>query len=109
MWLAGLKPRKYLSHIFISIALSSILAVVIFSLIIYFNATRIFQEKEYSSSAKSLAQVKYNLNQMDSSIKSLSNYLFLNNEIRAIMYSKEPFGDMVELILNVNRLTGVIL
>jgi AraC-like DNA-binding protein/methyl-accepting chemotaxis protein len=109
MRLTKLKPRKYLSHIFLLITLSIMLAIGIFSSVIYYNATHIFQQKEYESSSKLLYQIKYNINQMDGAVKNLSTYLFFNNEIRSILYSKEQFSDMVELTVGINRLSGAIM
>ena len=101
--------RKYRSQIFMSISVAIMLTIIAFSAVVYSNARAILQKKEYESDSQFLYQVKYNITQMDSEIKNLSAYLFQNNDIRSIMYRKEQFNDMAELVVQINRLAGSVL
>ncbi|MEN6315467.1 MAG: hypothetical protein ABFD25_14630, partial [Clostridiaceae bacterium] len=103
------KSKKYLRRIFLWLTVTVMFSVILFSMVAYFNAERIFRQNEYEFNRKILSQVKFNINNMDSAIRNLCTYLFYNNDITSIMYKKDEFTDMADLVVKINTLTGSVM
>jgi AraC-like DNA-binding protein len=80
---------------------SVLLIVGILSVVIYLNAQNLMINKEYDNSKKILYQVKYNTNLMNETISRLTQSLYLNSDVNAIMYAEKE--DMVNVITRINN------
>lgn len=79
--------RKYLKKLFIWLSAAIASIVIILSVTVYFTVQQIFMKNEIETSQKVLSQVRFNIEFVDQTIKSISNYMFVNPYISSIINS----------------------
>lgn len=75
--------------------------IVILSFSVYLNAQRILLLREYESNRKVFDQVKINIDMMDTMAVNLCKFLYMNSDVKAILYAKTEAP--VETALRINR------
>ena len=83
-----------------------LLIVVVLSFVVYTNAYNLLIKKDYDANKRILFQVKYNIEMMDRTISSISEFLYLNSDVSAIMYAKQE--DMADVAVRLNKIVSSI-
>jgi len=101
------REKKYWLRIFLWIACVILLIVCSFAALIYYNVERKVFQGEYENSQKILSQMKYNIDYLDSTIRSLTLSTYSNNEIKALMYLTDD--ETYDHLSTINKLNATII
>ena len=82
---------------------------IILTIGVYLSARQILMNNEYETSKKILNQVKFNIEFIDKTVKSLSQYLLLNYDISSIINSSDTRFDINELYSKLNHATNPVM
>lgn len=97
----NLKNRGFFWKMVLSINAFVLLSLSILSLVIYTNAHNLLLDKEYDTSKKLLFQVKYNTDSMNQALSRLTQSLYLNDDVTAIMYAAKE--NMADVAVHMNK------
>lgn len=98
--------KSYFAKMVLWMSMAFLLIVVVLSIVVYMNAYTLLIKKDYDANKRILFQVKYNIKLMDRTISSLSEFLYLNSDVSAIMYAKQ--NDMVDVAIRLNKIVSSI-
>jgi len=92
---AGLRSRKYLQRILLSLALFAVFVLVVYSVFMYVNMRTAVLKTLSEANEKVLSQVQYNVSYMDEIAKNMTMSLFFDNEVIPLLYGKNfDYGDI---------------
>lgn len=94
--------NRYLWRIILWISLAVVLVTLILSTAVYYNSQKVLLQKEYDSNVKLFDQMKINIEMMDTMASNLCKSLYMNDDIRVIMYAKKE--DVVNESTRINRI-----
>lgn len=93
--------KRYYRRIIQLTSAAVLFVIIILSFSVYLNAQRILLLREYESNRKVFDQVRININMMDTMASNLCKSLYMNSDVKAILYAKSD--DPVETTLRINR------
>lgn len=85
---ARFRSRKYLRHILLSFIVFVVIVLCVFAFTLYWNMKSTTLLIQSEANRKVLAQVKYNVGNLDEILKNLMMSLYFDNEVIPILYSK---------------------
>lgn len=77
--------RKYRTKIFVWVTFLMIVLTTVFSAVTYLNVEKIVMENEHETNQKILNQIKFNIDYINDTVKSLCLSTFYNEDIRSLM------------------------
>jgi AraC-like DNA-binding protein len=98
--------KTYFMKMVLWISMAILIIIVVLSTVVYINSQKLFVQNQYSANQKILYQVKYNMKFMDQTISSLSNSLYLNSDVMAIMYAKQE--NIVDVANRLNKVSSSV-
>ncbi len=107
-FIKSLSSKKFLIRISVCFAVTLILAIGLFSTVLYVTSKNIFLDNEYKNSKKILNQLKYNIDLMNNDVKNLCKYLYINTDVTQVANSTGnlDYYDIKTIMDRLNLLIG---
>ncbi len=87
------KSRKYFQRIVLSILIGTVLIMLLYSTVLFYNSEKSVLEMQFEANEQVLAQVEYNVDYMDQMVRTLLLSLRSNSEVNTLLYNQQfsPF------------------
>ncbi|WP_217594471.1 AraC family transcriptional regulator [Cohnella sp. GbtcB17] len=102
----AIRSRKYLQRIWLSVTLLTVVLLLTAAFSIMYTSERTVLRVQQRANAKALAQIRYNVAQMNEIVADTAQTLYQNNDVKILRYAKTDDDFMYQRIAALDTFVG---